>query len=357
MILENTEAQAFPWIPVDPALAALLNRLHSASGRLALEAGGTRWKVDFLPRSPRGYRAAYAVEAAVRNGKVTVDMDRLPLPRLLGYPLEGVPPLEVPEDLLPALLEGVLSGFLAAAETVLGAPVRLQRVWALDSDADLVPPEGHCLHLGLAEEAGSGRIRARLFLRDEELQALAEAAEGSPAPAAASGGESEEPWANLPVRLVVRAGGASFPASELAALAPGDVVLLDRNIAEKGALRIGAGEAGREKFNWTATRMEGGVLIEKEIAMENLDNGAAPQGAALDLETMEVPLAFDLGARPATLAELRSLAAGTILELPGNAEGRVTLRAGGRTIGTGTLVMLGDRAGVRIDALWKGEAA
>jgi type III secretion system YscQ/HrcQ family protein len=348
-----TEITEFHWIVLDPGVAALRNRLLSAGGRLAFEAGSSRWKIHVLPETPRGYRAAYAAEAEVRGRALRLDLDRLPLPGLLGYPLEGVPDLEVPEDLLPALLEGALAGLLAAAETVLGSPVRIMRVRAVPRDAEFEEdPEGHRLDLGLKEEEGPGRIRARPFLDAEEMEALAEAA--TAAPATGNDADKENAWDRVPVRLVIRAGEVRMAAEELAGLEAGDVVLLDRDPASAGALRLLAGEGDDTRYQWAGTRKGDAAVIEKEIAVENLDKGAV-EGAATHLESVEVPLAFDLGTRPAALAELRALAAGTVVELPANPEGRVTLRAGGRAIGTGTFVMIGDRAGVRIDAIWKGD--
>lgn len=353
-----TETTEFPWLRLDASATALRNRLLAASGRLTLEAAGTRWKIHFLAATPRGYRPAYGAEAEAGGRPVRLDLDRLPLPRLLGYPLDGVPALEVPEDLLPALLEGVLSGFLAAAETALGSPIRIAKVYAMDPSApadeeavDEGEPEGHRLDLGLMEEGGQGRIRARLFLQAEELEALATAAEAAPARPP----EDESPWAAAPARLVIRAGETRLNAEELAGLEAGDVVLLDRDPAAAGALRIGAGEGDKLKFHWAGTRKGDAAVIDKEIPVENMDKASAPEGAAANLEALEIPLAFDLGSRPAALAELRGLAAGSVIELPDNPDGRVTLRAGGRVIGAGTLVMVGDRAGVRIDALWKGD--
>jgi type III secretion system YscQ/HrcQ family protein len=352
------DVTTYPWPVLDASLATQRNRLLKASGRLRFEAGGSLWSVHVLPETPRGYRPAYAVEATVDGRPLRLDLDRLPLPRLLGYPLEGVPALEVPEDLLPALLEGALAGLLTAAETALGAPVRLETVRRVArGEAAWTEEEEHRLDLGLKEVEGTGRLRARLFLGMPEMEALASAAEAAPRPDSAP--EAENLRADLLLRLVVRAGEVALPAGELAALAAGDVVLLDRDPASPGALRLGAGDGAGLKFQWTATRKGAVAVLDKEIPMETDDKPAAPEGVPAGIQSidrLEVPLGFDLGARPATLGELRGFTAGMVVELPDNPEGRVTLRAGGRAIGAGTLVMLGDRAGVRIDSIWREDA-
>jgi type III secretion protein Q len=75
------------------------------------------------------------------------------------------------------------------------------------------------------------------------------------------------------------------------------------------------------------------------------------------LEALEVLLTFDLGGRMVTLGEIRGLAAGTVFELPENPDARVGIRVGGKPIGTGSLIMVDGRAGVRIESLWNGTKA
>lgn len=333
----------FPWPRLDAEEAAHGNRLFAASGRVSLPAKGFRYQVHFRPAFGTAYRPAIRAEARVGGRPVRLDMDRLPLPQLLGYPAGGLAPMEIPEELMPALLEGVLADFLEMAENFLGAPIRIDRVWAVDGEPEEDPP-GYRIQLALREEGGKSRIRARLFLEREELASLAKGVEPGPQ-------EGGEEWDDLPVRLRFRIGGSSLALDEFAGLSRGDILLLDRDPGAKEGLQVCAGES--EKTLWTASMHEGLAVMEKENVVENPETGGNPSGTAGKLGAIEVQLAFDIGSRTATLAEIRDLAAGSVLELPDNPEGRVAIRVAGSLVGTGTLVMVDGKAGVRLESIWK----
>jgi phosphohistidine swiveling domain-containing protein len=76
------------------------------TGRVFLDVKGTRFRVSFLPAFDLTYQPAIAASLYVNGRPGHVDMDRLPLPKLLGFPNEGISPLEIPDDLLPVLVEG-----------------------------------------------------------------------------------------------------------------------------------------------------------------------------------------------------------------------------------------------------------
>ena len=82
----------------------------------------------------------------------------------------------------------------------------------------------------------------------------------------------------------------------------------------------------------------------------------APEQAAkpVPLTSLEVMVDFDLGRTAVSLADLESWKAGSVVKLdpPARGEGvEVTLRANGQVIGTGDLVKIDDRLGVRISRL------
>ena len=74
--------------------------------------------------------------------------------------------------------------------------------------------------------------------------------------------------------------------------------------------------------------------------------GVEPPDAAMD--DLQVSLVFELGRRPATLAELCGLAAGQVLDVGRDLSGPVDILANGRRIGEGELVRVGDALAVRI---------
>ena len=98
--------------------------------------------------------------------------------------------------------------------------------------------------------------------------------------------------------------------------------------------------------------------------MEDRNNGqrdlphpdAAP--AALDrLEELEVSLRFEVGDVSLALADLREVRPGYVFELPQPLkQSEVRIVAGGRILGTGTLIAVGNRLGVRVSSFAAGDA-
>ncbi|HZH56873.1 MAG TPA: type III secretion system cytoplasmic ring protein SctQ [Burkholderiaceae bacterium] len=77
----------------------------------------------------------------------------------------------------------------------------------------------------------------------------------------------------------------------------------------------------------------------------------------LDLDAVPVRLSFDLGDRTVSLAELRCLQPGAVFDLQRPlSDGPVMIRANGALVGTGELVDLDGRIGVRVGTLGKGQA-
>lgn len=148
----------------------------------------------------------------------------------------------------------------------------------------------------------------------------------------------------------------------LKALEPGAVVVLPEQDA--AALDLRAGDAVYHfKLNenrWTC------LGVRRRDAGEGRavsGNGAETMAAdaserpvePVQLSSLQIMIDFDLGRTTVTLADLESWKAGSVVALdpPARADGaEVTLRANGQVIGTGDLVRIDDRLGVRISRLY-----
>jgi flagellar motor switch protein FliM len=187
------------------------------------------------------------------------------------------------------------------------------------------PPPG-ALAIDLELCIGPVRGRARLALPPGLVAALAEV-EVSPA----TEGEAHAAAAvdSIALPVAIRRFVATLAAEDLAALAPGDVVLVepssDALVLPGGIMLVGA--IGDDHF-----RVEGSRTDEW--------TGALP--IALSVEVARVPVA---------LAELARLEPGALLPLRLPPEGDVVLRAGERAIARGRLVEVEGARGVRVDAL------
>ncbi len=344
----NETITAYQWPEITAAEAELGNRLYGISGRASLEVEGKSFRADLMPAFRAPYAPALRAVVGVGERRALLDLEAIPLPELLGYPEGGLSAGDLPAEVLRAYLEGVLGGLLEKTGRILGRPVSLVEAGAAEMD-DTGMESGTarmlCFELREAGRAGAGEfLRGRLFLEPEEMSALADAL---PAPERGPG-----EWSALPVALRYCVGATRLSLAECDSLECGDIVMLGGDPLQQGGLRLCAGDMGRPL--WTATWNEGTISIEEECVAEELDGAGSQGGDPGSLEALEVQVSFDLGGRMATLAEIKSLAAGSVFTLPENPDARVGIRVGGKAIGSGSLIMVDGRAGVRIESLWNG---
>jgi type III secretion protein Q len=91
-------------------------------------------------------------------------------------------------------------------------------------------------------------------------------------------------------------------------------------------------------------------VMDSENAIDRSD-GVGPEDGALD--ELTVKLVFEVGRCDTTLGELRSMGAGYVFALGRDPEQSVDIVTGGRRIGSGELVRVGERLGVRVLRLSK----
>jgi flagellar motor switch/type III secretory pathway protein FliN len=170
-------------------------------------------------------------------------------------------------------------------------------------------------------ELGSGAVRgaARLAVPPAALSAL-----GAPASEAPQGGC----W-HLDASL--RRGTATLGEADLAALAPGDLVLLDAT-------------PGRDELV-----LPGGLALRGS----RQDDLFTVEDAAMQEWAGEFPIALsvEIARVTVTVGELARLEPGGVIRLQVGREGAVTLRAGERAVARGQLVEVDGALAVRVDAI------
>lgn len=267
---------------------------------------------------------------------------RIPAARL-GLELAAIPAaavLEVDPALVVRLVDVLAGGPGAAAGATALTPVEtaaleLFALAALDGAASARALEAALaprlssepaeiaspLAIEVAVAAGDVTGRARLLVPAAAIRALRRPAGG------------DGPAAALPVPVSVRRGTASLGADELDLLAPGDVVVLDADApGARETLVVPGGVAIRG-------RLEGGAFQVEEIAMTER-TAQLPVTLEVELARVEVPV-----------GELARLEPGSVLALPVDRRGLVTLRAGERAVARGELVDLDGAVGVRIQSV------
>ncbi len=268
--------------------------------------------------------------ALPRGGVARVGLDLPALP--------GTAALEVEPALVVALVDRLAGGIgeTYGATTLTGVEAAALELFALAAlegacevsgvEEALAPRLGRAasepaaaLAIELTVTAGHVSGRARLLLPPAALRAL----RGAPAWDGAAAG----------LRMVasLRGGEAALGREELAALATGDVVVLD-GTAEPRALVLPGGAR-------LAGRLEDGAFHVEEIDMTDR------------MAQLPVVLEVELARVEITLAELARLEPGATLPLALDRRGIVTLRAGERALGRGELVDVDGAIGVRIVSL------
>lgn len=258
--------------------------------------------------------------------------------------LRSVEPLlhELPVSAVSALLlELALAGPLSRLEAALGETVRLV-------DVKQAAPAPDQLRVGL-DCAYDGEPFAGCLLLPHDavpvLQRLARQRRTGP---------TVEP----PLVLAVRLGLARLDLTTLRSLAPGDAVLVERPAEGRAAIVVGERRVALGHLTGTKLTLEAAPQPARAIGLEDWTmaddplGGIDPEDASLD--ELRITLVFELGRKTATLAEVRGLAKGHVIELGPLAEQQVSVLANGRRIGQGELVQVGEAMAVRLTRLAPG---
>jgi type III secretion protein Q len=162
-----------------------------------------------------------------------------------------------------------------------------------------------------------------------------------------------DPWKALPATVRIALSEPSFPLSELQATQIGDVLVLGRRVhcwSHLRLVRLGA-RSNALPGAWSASYDGSQIKVERPVS-ENPSVETSETVPPDALARTPVTLEFELGQLTLPLGEIAGLAPGYVFQLPGRLEdARVVIRAGGRVIGRGELVAVGEVLGVQVTAL------
>jgi flagellar motor switch/type III secretory pathway protein FliN len=254
----------------------------------------------------------------------------------------------VPESLVPALVEAMLEEAMRAMQVKLGVrsgPVR--------SRPDPSEWDAECrLHFTLSL---SGRVVTAGHVGfGAGLVAPIREAIGS-LPRALAGR-----FAAIPLFATVEIGWTTLPRSTLIGLAPDDLIFPDRMVAEPNdgpIVRLGPRLAFQARREGTEL-----VLIGRVAEAESPHDGPSPVASPASAGpappgSVDPPIevALVLGRVAIPLARAEGLGPGTRLAFASDPKSVMQLVGGGRTLGTGRLIRLADRAAILLRA-WGGAA-
>jgi hypothetical protein len=266
--------------------------------------------------APRAAAARLAIELGALPGRAVLEVEAALVVRLVDVLAGGTGGGATAAALTPVEAGALDLLALAAIDGACAVgPIEERLAPRLSAGADADVPGALAIELRL--EAGELSGRARLLLPAAAVSSLA----GSGPP-----GESGGP-ARLPASL--RSGSATLSPDELAALAPGDVVVIEPADGGLEDLVLPGGARLRGRRDGDAFTVEE-VLVSQSPAQ------------------LPIVLEVEFARLEISAAELARLAPGAVWTLPVDRRGLVTLRAGERAVARGELVDVEGAVGVRV---------
>ena len=317
-----------PWLThYDPALLDLHNQLHRRrrawQGRCAGQDLRVRWAAEpHTLNAPRNVLLLLG-RAPVRLRLSTAALEQVLVPLALQFDVQLLPSL--PRSLL---LELAVLDLIETLEPLLGHPVQLleakddPRTFAVSLALELTFGNQPAMGAQLDLSEGAAVLVAQLLTQYGQV-------EPDPLPA-------------LRQTLAVLAGQQWLSLGELRSLRPGDVLMLEHDAGL--LLDLDGRLQARCQYQGEALRLQD----ELKAPLLHMENTMTDVDAAAALDDLPLKLVCQVGSLELSLAQLRELGAGSLLQLSTQGVDSVDLMVNGRRVGQGQLVKIGDGLGVRL---------
>jgi type III secretion protein Q len=342
---------ASPYLPrLSAAAARGLSHAYGATAAVPVTLGEhayeVRWRVDAEPAAD-----AHAYRFVVGPAAGTLWIDPAAESEWLG---------DAADPAVPAVIRAALLADLAAPlAAVLQAATR-QRVELLPPPASVSASHTApaALRFELRRADGAWRCHGALLFDAPDALAVFFATPPAARP------ETRAAYASLPVPLVFEIGRTELTTAELADVVGGDIIAIERWRAHEQNLlcvaRLPAAPAWEITGRPSGTRLT--VERIREMPLEPTRNDtppatasahdAPPDDAPRSLDGLAVDLRFELPPTSIPLGELGTLQPGAVIELQqGINQSVIHLVANGMLIGTGHLIAVGQKLGVRVVTL------
>lgn len=271
----------------------------------------------------------------------------------------------LPEDILLAVMELLLTPLLPGLQELMGSAVVLQKISLVPDSGSLpVATLQFCMTINDAESVQPPLALRVLVFNEQTTEILANRLLALPPR------QIEQETNELPMAISIEAGSMRVSLDELASLKKNDILLPPSYLGNQGQIRLRVGNNGK-----TAARTMLCSISEQQvrvIAIETIPeettmpdttppetSAPTPEHATpapvknTNLDDLDIELCFELERRLMSVKEIAALTPGYTFSLGCNPLAPVTLRAHGKTLGTGSLVDLNGVLGVQITALYK----
>ncbi|MBY4694887.1 type III secretion system cytoplasmic ring protein SctQ [Burkholderia latens] len=342
---------ASPYLPrLSAAAARGLSHAYGATAAVPVTLGEhayeVRWRVDAEPAADaRAYRFVVGPAAG------TLWIDPVAESEWLG---------DAADPAVPAVIRAALLADLAAPlAAVLQAATR-QRVELLPppASAPASPTAPAALRFELRRTDGAWRCHGALLFDAPDALAVFFATPPAARP------DTHTAYASLPVPLVFEIGRTELTMAELADVVGGDIIAIERWRAHEQNLLCVARLPAAPAWEITGRPSGARLTVERirEMPLEPTRNDTPPttanahdapaDDAPRSLDGLAVDLRFELPPTSIPLGELGTLQPGAVIELQqGINQSAIHLVANGMLIGTGHLIAVGQKLGVRVVTL------
>lgn len=300
---------------------------------LTFEAGSMRYRIEALPWcNPRPSPGAAVLTLRVGEHKLWLQLSRWPR---LEMPTT-LPPISAIDRMLPdlrlILAQAAFGNFIPVLEALVGQKIDILDLCCTSPGLD------YDQSLQFKLDQGSELVLLGVFGSNTAMDMVFEALREWPQPA-----DKLAENLSFPVRAEI--GFSTISTSDLFALAPGDVVLLDPcDFLARRLIRLRI-PPSLEIY----LKLEQGKAMIEDIKQEN--NIEMPSSEPVNIDELNVTLTFDVGAQQLALHELKKIHKGYTFELSRPLNQLVTIRCNGQKIGTAELIEVEDRVGMRVVSL------
>lgn len=137
-------------------------------------------------------------------------------------------------------------------------------------------------------------------------------------------------------------GTTSFPVADIKRLEAGDVVVFDRSNSSEMTL-IAADIRQKFRLNPNAE------IVESYDAASGFSGTEENMGNSNLWDSIQVDMSAEFDKVKVPLGELKSIEEGLIVDLSSVYDNKISLKVGGKLVATGSLVIINDRFGVRVE--------
>ena len=313
-----------------PEFVHLANRIAGKNRPLRFQWNGQAAEFSFslLNAAPRG---SWTLGLLLGGHEMQVELARLPDVAWVSPTLAGIDIHELPPELACALIESCLGEvFQALSKSGIDVSITSVAPFSHRSAPDEV------IEWQVQRGGESGWMRGYVTGGDAALAHMANLVQSAPI--------VETPVdETLPMPVRVIAGQLRVPISTLQSLEVHDVLLAE----------LGDHIKLHQSQLWSGGRaVATGTLEGRTFTVKQLNRPdpttMADTATTTPVNDLEIDLTFVVGQSTLPLGEVRSLAPGFVFELPALIGEGVTIFANGKPIGTGELIEVGNRTGVRV---------